>query len=220
VLFNTIFHSFSCFIYFSFSPFSSLSLDPTDYRIIRMCLCVGRMTRWVSAVAFIVRPIPRKGFVSVLVPHTRLKLSVVSLHSLVPFFSVHFETAILWGRRYPKPRKGFRIYDYFLSGPLIIPPSAVSKKGPAGEGEHLILYGCLIKSRLLPSPAIALFATLLLVSSWCERLRQSSVQNNKHTDTGNGCPSQTVIDGKGSITYRKTPQEVNTITKRATCLTR
>ena len=69
-----------------------------------------------------------------------------------PFFSVHFETAILWGRRYPKPRKGFRIYDYFISGPLIIPPTAVSKNGPAGEGEHLILYGCLIKSRLLLSP--------------------------------------------------------------------
>ena len=75
-----------------------------------------------------------------------------SLHSLVPYFSVHFETAILWGRRYPKPRKGFRIYDYFISGPLIIPPTAVSKNGPAGEGEHLILYGCLIKSRLLLSP--------------------------------------------------------------------
>jgi hypothetical protein len=129
-----------------------------------MCLCAGRMTREDSPLWLLL--------------FVRCDVKVLSLCSLTPtrqadtqtscsscwcclvwspffLFSVHFETATLRGRSSPaEPRKGFRIYDYFLSGisgSLIIPPMAGSnnnKKRPAGKGGHFILYGCLIKSHL------------------------------------------------------------------------
>lgn len=134
------FHSFSFFHFFSpFSPFHFIIPRPHRLSSLsRMCLCAGRMTRGFSAVAFIVRPMRREGFVSVL-PHNRQADTgrhthiLLVLPCLVPFFlfSVHFETATLRGRSNPaEPRKGFRIYDYFLSGisgSLIIPPTAGSK---------------------------------------------------------------------------------------------
>jgi hypothetical protein len=102
----------------------------------RMCLCAGRMTREDSPLWLLL--------------FVRCNVQVLSLCSLTPtrqadtqtscwcclawspffLFSVHFETATLRGRSSPaEPRKGFRIYDYFLSGisgSLIIPPMAGS----------------------------------------------------------------------------------------------
>jgi hypothetical protein len=140
VLFNTVFPFFLLVSLFLPVPPLSLHYPSTarPHRLSppsRMCLCAGRMTRGFSAVAFIVRPMQRAGFVSVL-PHTdqtgRHTNILLVLPCLVPFFlfSVHFETATLRGRSSPaEPRKGFRIYDYFLSGisgSLIIPPMAGS----------------------------------------------------------------------------------------------
>jgi hypothetical protein len=134
-------HFFSLFHFFSPSPppFTSLSLDgstpPTIASLSYVFVCGSDDERGFSAVAFIVRPMQRAGFVSVL-PHTdqtgRHTNILLVLPCLVPFFlfSVHFETATLRGRSSPaEPRKGFRIYDYFLSGisgSLIIPPMAGS----------------------------------------------------------------------------------------------
>jgi hypothetical protein len=139
VLFNTVFPFFLLVSLFLPVPPLSLHYPSTarPHRLSppsRMCLCAGRMTRGFSAVAFIVRPMQRAGFVSVL-PHTRQADTQTSCWCCLawsPFFlfSVHFETATLRGRSSPaEPRKGFRIYDYFLSGisgSLIIPPMAGS----------------------------------------------------------------------------------------------
>jgi hypothetical protein len=117
-------------------PFTSLSLDPTDYCLPLVCVCVRVGWREDSPLWLLL--------------FVRCNVQVLSLCSLTPtrqadtqtscwcclawspffLFSVHFETATLRGRSSPaEPRKGFRIYDYFLSGisgSLIIPPMAGS----------------------------------------------------------------------------------------------
>ncbi len=143
MLFNTVFPFFLLLVSLLLPVlplFTSLSLDPTDLSYV--FVCGSDDERGFSAVAFIVRPMRREGFVSVL-PHTRQADTQTSCWCCLawsPFFlfSVHFETATLRGRSSPaEPQKGFRIYDYFLSGisgSLIIPPMAGSNNKTCWRG--------------------------------------------------------------------------------------
>ena len=114
---NRILHNFFVIQYtfhsFSSSPFSSLSVDPTDYR---MCLCAGRMSEpWLL---LFVRYDGKVLSLCSLTPDT----NIVPFPHLVPFplLFVHFETATLRGRSCLKSHE--KVSEYMITFFLLFSP--------------------------------------------------------------------------------------------------